>query len=231
MIEFDTTQIKKYSGAEISGTGYLAFRDLQKFSQIHNIKTDHVLDLGCGCGRSTGFLKNFCSDVTGIDISIDALNIAKKNHPGSNFYINDKTQQNHGDMQFDTIFSILMIFHLVSIDEIYHEFSKVFNSLKNDGHFIIVNGGKNLYCKNYATVSGVGDVPNKSGDLAKIKLASIDCIITDVFWSEFDLINIAEKVGFTFVGSHYPIGSKEDMQGFKDELQYPPYYYLAFRKK
>ena len=132
MIVFDAAQIEKYSHSDISGTGYLAFRDLQKFSQFHAVKTEYVLDLGCGCGRSTGFLKQFCTTVIGVDVSTEALAIAKKNYPDNNFFLNDILQHNHGAVQFDAVFSIQMIFHLVSVDEVHREFSKVFNSLKNE---------------------------------------------------------------------------------------------------
>lgn len=78
MIEFNKEQIKKYSESQISGTGYLAFRDILQFCELHKVNTTKVLDLGCGAGRSTKFLSDFCENVVGVDISNDMLKIAQK---------------------------------------------------------------------------------------------------------------------------------------------------------
>ncbi len=42
-------------------------------------RASKILDFGCGTGRSTRFLKQLGFVVTGIDISADMLEVAKKN--------------------------------------------------------------------------------------------------------------------------------------------------------
>lgn len=49
MVEFNEERRNKYSCLEISGTGYLAYRDIKNFSFVHEVNFLKVLDLGCGC--------------------------------------------------------------------------------------------------------------------------------------------------------------------------------------
>jgi SAM-dependent methyltransferase len=50
---------------------------------------DEALDMGCGTGGNTPLLREYCDSVLGIDISPDAISVARKNHPGSEFTLGD----------------------------------------------------------------------------------------------------------------------------------------------
>ncbi|HEN5637057.1 TPA: class I SAM-dependent methyltransferase, partial [Legionella pneumophila] len=77
MLKFSDDQIKKYGKSSITGTGFLAFRDVEEFAAKYDTNLDYVLDLGCGSGRSTNFLSTFCKKINGCDIDQNALNNAK----------------------------------------------------------------------------------------------------------------------------------------------------------
>jgi SAM-dependent methyltransferase len=230
MIKFNKSQIEKYNKNSICGTGFLAFRDIAKLCDLYSVNTGHVLDLGCGTGRSTEFLSNFCSDVVGVDISNDAIEKAKENLIKNRFYINDINTKLYNESPYDAIFSILMIFHFSSKQEIKIELEKINRSLKENGYFILIGGTKNLYTKKYETIRNVGKVPINSGDIAKIELKKINCVVKDIYWNEFDIIDIAKDAGLTILGLNYPIAKKEDNQKYQDEYLFPPYYNLIFRK-
>jgi len=230
ILEFDEEQKNKYAESKIFGTGYLAYRDLQKFSLFHEVNFSKALDLGCGAGRSTHFLSNFCKNVSGIDISKDMLKIASTSLKEHSFYINNHDDIRYPSSPYTVIFSILMFFHFSNDEIIKKELKKCFNSLIQFGNLILINGTRNLYTKDYASVKVIGKPPKHNGDICQVKLKTIDCEIKDYFWSEKLIINSAKKCGFTFIGSHYPLGKSADCQDYKDEYKFPPYYYLAFKK-
>ncbi len=53
--------------------------NLQKILEEYNIPTGKVLEIGCGYGDNAKWLAKLGFDVTGIDISNEAINYAKKN--------------------------------------------------------------------------------------------------------------------------------------------------------
>lgn len=229
-VEFSEEQVHKYKKSSISGTGYLAFRDLEKICESCNIDLTKVLDLGCGSGRSTDFLKKFCKEIYGCDISKDALALMNKNHKDIQSFFNKPSSKIYENSPYTSIFSILMFFHFSSLQEIRAELKKCYSSLEMNGSLLIVNGTLNLYTKNYCSVKGIARLPEKSGDEAYIHLKAIDCEVKDFFWSEKTIIEEAKRCGFKHVKTHYPLGEKKDQQEYVDEYEYPPYNYLIFRK-
>ncbi|KTC76524.1 class I SAM-dependent methyltransferase [Legionella brunensis] len=232
MLKFSDEQIKKYGKSSITGTGFLAFRDVEEFAEKYDTSLDYVLDLGCGSGRSTNFLSTFCKKINGCDIDQNALNNAKNSSLTDNSIYFENTSENtsYPYGKYTAIFSILMFFHLSTEDEIKTELEKCFNSLEKNGNLIIISGTKNLYTRNYLTVKGIGKAPSLDGDLAKIKLLTIDCEINDYYWSENFIIHLAEQIGFKHIGTHLALGSEKDGINYIDEYSFAPYYYIALRK-
>src|SRR5436190_23241966 len=50
---------------------------------------DLALDIGCGTGGNLPFLKKYCVNVCGIDLSEHAIALARKKHPGETFLEGD----------------------------------------------------------------------------------------------------------------------------------------------
>jgi SAM-dependent methyltransferase len=70
-----------------------------------------ALDIGCGTGGNLPFLKNYCTEASGIDLSRDAIELARKKYPENTFVegnINDLTKLYSAD-SFDIVsdFSVL----------------------------------------------------------------------------------------------------------------------------
>jgi len=88
-------------------------------------KEDKVLEIGCGTGLFTEKLYNATkSDITGIDISEDLLEIARKKIPDANFLIEDAMNLSFQDATFDVICGSSVIHHL-DMEEAYKEFFRV----------------------------------------------------------------------------------------------------------
>ena len=101
-------------------------------------KIDSVLDVGCGVGTGTRYLKDFCSGVTGIDIDPDA--VAKANQmyytpmEHLHFYVMDAQHIDKRKLPlFNAIVSIDNIEHLMYPEDFV---SDVYDMLPMGGMFV-----------------------------------------------------------------------------------------------
>ena len=225
---FDKKSATKYKESQITGTGYIAYKDIIALTRKYNCNIDKVLDLGCGFGRSTGFLKNISKDVFGSDISQESVKYCQQNLLECNFFINDKKDK-YSYAPYTTIYSILMFFHINSKKSLLDEMGRIYHSLIDDGFVFIVNGTKNLYTKKYLSVEGLKE-PVKSGDTCSIFLKNIDLVVHDYYWDEQYLIEIAKKLGFKNYYLHYPLADIHLDKEYLDEYKYPPYFVLVLHK-
>ena len=96
-----------------------------------------ILDLGCGCGRTTKYLSDKKYNVVGVDITKGMINLAKKRYPKINFQVGDACELNFPDKTFDVVF-----FSYNGLDYIYPEEKRILaikeisRVLKGEGIFI-----------------------------------------------------------------------------------------------
>src|SRR5215470_9585522 len=80
----DRTRADAYSTLEFRNTYYLAYRDLPAILREH-VRGSKALDLGCGTGRSTRFLRELGFEVTGVDIAEDMVRKARERDPAGDY--------------------------------------------------------------------------------------------------------------------------------------------------
>jgi len=100
-------------------------------------KGDRILDLACGQGFFSHALSTSGARVTGVDVSTELINLAKK-HAGHNeeFHIASVDDMSKFDNnQFDAAVSILAIQNIEKIGNVFKEVSRL---LKKEGKFFIV---------------------------------------------------------------------------------------------
>lgn len=82
-----------------------------------DILDKHVLDIGCGAGRTTFLLQILCSDYTGIDYSYNMIESCRKKYETLHFI--------HGDVRDMSVFENetydFVLFSFNGLDSIYHE--------------------------------------------------------------------------------------------------------------
>ncbi len=66
----------------------LSIKSLKKFIKFLPVKAD-ILDVGCGGGQDSKFLRNNGFNVLGIDVSREMIKISKKHSPETNFLVRD----------------------------------------------------------------------------------------------------------------------------------------------
>ena len=77
-------QAEQYALRELNNTDYLAFRTI---AEHRLLRDSFVLDLGCGTGRSSRFLKALGNDIVGADISPEMIAKARIADPKGDYHI------------------------------------------------------------------------------------------------------------------------------------------------
>ena len=98
-----------------------------------------ILEIGCGNGRDAKFFSSQGHHVTGLDRSIEAIELCKKlySHDSLEFFfgtINDIAKINK--KKYDLIYSRFAI-HAMSLNEEIKTLKMIYKLLNNDGHFFI----------------------------------------------------------------------------------------------
>lgn len=103
-----------------------------------------ILDMGCGAGYHSITLNSFGADVTGIDFSKTAIQIAREKGSPCDFRVMNFLHMNTGMGRFDGIVSIATLMHIADSD-LPVVFKQVKNVLKCEGHLmLVVNIGKGV---------------------------------------------------------------------------------------
>lgn len=104
---------------------------------LGDIKGKRVLDLACGNGIISSFIKKQGAIVSGVDKGGDLIKIAKDKFKDIDFYVGDaeKLSETFKGVKFDTVVCVLAIQNIKSLDNV---FSSVDNVLEKGGRFIFV---------------------------------------------------------------------------------------------
>ncbi len=115
---------------------------ISKYFELNNkISRMKVLDIGCGCGRTTIPLKQKGYEVTGVDISEHmiqrAILISKSHRLNIDFRVMDACDMDFDEEIFDNVlFSYNGMEHIPSIKQKLQLLSEVYRILKPGGYFI-----------------------------------------------------------------------------------------------
>ncbi len=99
-------------------------------------KNGSILDVACGKGATTAYLRKYYSpeQVTGINISDVQLDIARKNAPGCRFLKMNATEMSFPGNSFDSIISVEAAFHFYTRELFFKEALRV---LKPGGYLVL----------------------------------------------------------------------------------------------
>lgn len=101
-----------------------------------------VLDVGCGAGVKTSYLKKKGLKVVGIDFSEKMIEIAKQMMPNTKFLVADITEPLEIDERFDGIFAQAVLLHIYK-KNVKLVLANLVNLLKPKGYlYIAVKGVK-----------------------------------------------------------------------------------------
>jgi len=148
--QFSDTRISFYQ--QIHGTGFVnsgGHNINERFSSLVQIGDESkVLDVGCGIGGNSAFIaQQFGCDVTGIDLSMNLIENARRNfqHEKLHFHVADARKVEFPRSLFDVIISRDTLFYAEDKHKILQDFHKW---LKPGGKILIVD-----YCSNPVAVT------------------------------------------------------------------------------
>ncbi len=83
---------------------------------LHTLPQGKMIDMACGTGRYTSFLKELGHDVMGIDQSASMLAVAKKKNPNILYQQSDISKTNLKSKSFDGLVCALALSHFKTLD-------------------------------------------------------------------------------------------------------------------
>ncbi len=93
-----------------------------------------IIDLGCGDGRDTAYFRGKGLDVTGIDLSKEMINIARKKHPECTFLQMDMRDTIFPDNTFNCAWASASLIHIPK-KELSHVEKEIYRILEPNGLF------------------------------------------------------------------------------------------------
>ncbi|WP_341758190.1 class I SAM-dependent methyltransferase [Candidatus Tisiphia endosymbiont of Ditula angustiorana] len=212
-----------YSRLSISGTQFLAFRDIPQLIKQYVLGTT-TLDYGSGAGKSSLYLKSLGLNVDGVDINEDMINRAKDLDPIGKYKVINSAEIPIQDKYYDLVFSSWVLMEVSSKQELLKITQEVARILKVGGTFITVLCNKDTYNNDWLSENTQFE-ENKglnSGSIVKIRFKEIDLTIYDYFWSDEDYCEVITKAGLTIVHTHNPIGKDSDGYAWVNEKEKSP---------
>lgn len=212
-----------YSKYKITGTPYLAYRDLPLLLKQYVVGTN-ALDYGCGSGESTLFLKANGYDVTSIDINEKMLSIAKSRDISGNYIKIKSGNIPFEDNSFDLVFCSFVLLEISSQEKIIEIVKDIKRVLKKDGIFISIGGSDFTYDHEWLSLN-TNFPENKNidtGSQVKIEFKDFNLTIYDYFWKQADYIQMFTNAGLNVMKVHNPLGKDDDGYNWIDEKEFSP---------
>jgi 2-polyprenyl-3-methyl-5-hydroxy-6-metoxy-1,4-benzoquinol methylase len=205
--------------------GYPVVTDL-----LGNINGKSVLDYGCGTGTFSRFLQSKGASVTGVDVSENMIEVAKRNSPDTIVYhtISSGGLDFLAGNKFDFVVSNFVLCTVPSRREISLILDQIYRVLKKDGIFVFMNSnwdksnGKEFisfkleHCKDL--ISG--------HPVTAIIKSDPPILLHDYFWSIEDYCKMLQESGFRIHFLREEIAKSDDVR-WLDERKYPPYYAIS----
>ncbi len=127
-----------------------------------SIVDKHVLDIGCGSGRTTAILKNLSSGYIGLDYSFEMVESCRRRFENVHFIHGDvRKMDEFGESEFDFV-----MFSFNGLDSINHDdrlkgLREVRRVLKRDGLFVFSSHNRNHRCAISRPKMGFSKTPCK----------------------------------------------------------------------
>lgn len=226
---------ESYAKLEFPNTYYLAYRDLPDIISSH-VTGKKAIDFGCGTGRSTRFLKKMGFDVTGIDISQDMLNIAKRLDPAGTYQIVSNGMYSHlGENKYDLVQSIFTFDNIPGWENRTNILTGLSKLLKTTGKIICLDSTPELYTNEWASFS-TKDFPEnltaKTGDIVRDTMLDVEDSrpVEDIFWTVEDYHTLFGKSGLVLDATYKPLGTKDEPYNWIAETQTAPWMIFVLSK-
>lgn len=213
----------EYAKLEITGTQYLAFRDIKQLVQKY-VKGKAALDYGCGCGKSTQFLKTLGLNVSGVDINKDMIRHAAIEDIDGNYAVITSGNIPAYENSYDLVFSSWVMMEVSSKSELMKIGQEIHRVLKPNGIFIMIVCNEDTYNNDWLTENTEFEenIELSSGSRVKILFKDINLSIYDYFWTAEDYQEIIRCSNMQLLETHNPLGKDAEKYSWKLEKSLSP---------
>lgn len=232
----DAERAEAYATLEFPGTYFLAFRDLPRILQQH-VAGRTALDFGCGAGRSTRFLQNLGFTTTGIDISTNMIERARRADPAGDYVCVDNGHfEVLGPRRFDLILCAFPFDNIPGAANRAGLLGGLGRLLAPNGRIVILGSTPEIYTHEWTSFT-TKDFPEnrnaKSGEPVQIVMKDVADArpVVDLIWFHEDYLALFEKSGLTLEAAYHPLGHDSDGQPWVTETTIAPWviYVLGVR--
>jgi ubiquinone/menaquinone biosynthesis C-methylase UbiE len=114
--------------------------NMEFLSRVDLLKPGHkILEVGCGMGRMTWDLMQQGYDITGCDISNEAINYGLNKYEDINLQVQPAESLSYADNSFDMVLSFDLLEHIAEVDRHISEVTRV---LKQGGFYLFQTPNK-----------------------------------------------------------------------------------------
>lgn len=208
-----------YDLVRIKGTYITGFKTARQV--LGPVKGKTIIDFGCGPGRSSAFLRKQGAKVIGVDTSRDAINLAKKNVPGSRFFL---VSNIIGQIKADDVFCSFVHTGAKTFSELMRMNKTAIRILKKEGRFIILTANPAMWGLDYKSCKSHLLEGKKSGKRIRVVLKEKPPIIfDDYYWSINDQKKALKRVGFSKIKVVF-------CRAIKEKSRIPPYIVIEAKR-
>jgi len=224
-----------YAKLEFPGTYYLAYRDLPAIISEH-VQGKTALDLGCGTGRSTRFLKTLGFDAIGVDIAEDMLVRARAQDPDGQYYLSagDGLGQFRNRV-FDLALSVFTFDNIPTMEEKVTLFRQLGSLLSGDGKIVSVVSSPDIYINEWASFTTKDFPENRSarnGDKVKIIMTDVEDQrpVEDIVWADEAYREVYRHAGLELVNMYEPLAKESEPYAWINETKIAPWVIYVLKK-
>jgi len=231
----DDNYASAYARLEFPATYYLAFRDLPEII-ARNVAGGRALDIGCGTGRSTRFVRALGFDVVGVDIAQEMVREARSIDPTGDYRcVADGDLSQFGDGSFDLILAAFTFDNIPTEAAKARLLAELARVLKSGGRMVNLVSSPDIYVNEWASFSTKDFPENKRarcGDFVKIIVTALDDKrpVVDVLCSDERYRELYRQAGLEVVSVDRPLGRPNEPYRWVSETTLSPWVIYALAK-
>jgi len=230
----DARRAEAYGTLAFPGTYYLAYRDLPAIIASH-VAGRRALDLGCGAGRSTRFLRDLGFLATGVDISAEMIRVARETDPSGDYrLVGDGRFETLDDLRFDLALAAFTFDNVPTEDRKRVILEGLRNRLSPGGRIILVVSSPEIYVNEWVSFTTRPFPENRQardGDLVRTIITDTPDHrpVDDVLCGDGCYRRIFECAGLALEATYRPLGREDDPREWITESRVAPWtiYVLA----
>lgn len=230
----DRARADAYATLEFPGTYFLAYRDLPDIIAEHVVGR-RALDLGCGAGRSTRFLRKLGFDVVGVDIAEPMLARARQIDPQGDYrLVPDGDLSSLPGESFDLVLSAFTFDNVPTLEKKVSLLRGLKRLLGPDGRLVNLVSAPEIYLNEWASFS-TRDFPEnraaRCGDKVQIVMLDVDDRrpVQDILWTDEGYREAYAAAGLEPLQALRPLGKPDEGHAWVSETSVAPWviYVLA----